>query len=67
MLVTGAPEPAHITRLLAEQGLYVSSLRPSSNDLESAFLEITGEDGQHPDAQSQSDVPPPPAAGGALA
>jgi ABC-2 type transport system ATP-binding protein len=44
MLVTGAADPADITRLLAEQGLYVSSLRPSSNDLETAFLEITGED-----------------------
>jgi ABC-type multidrug transport system ATPase subunit len=60
MLVTGAPEPAHITRLLAEKGLYVSSLRPSSNDLESAFMEITWEDGQHPDAQSQSVTPPLP-------
>jgi ABC-type multidrug transport system ATPase subunit len=45
MLVTGASEPAHITKLLADQGLYVSSLQPSANDLESAFLEITGEDG----------------------
>ena len=53
MLVTGAADPADITRLLAEQGLYVSSLRPSSNDLESAFLEITGEDGQ-PDGRNRA-------------
>jgi ABC-type multidrug transport system ATPase subunit len=63
MLVTGAPEPALITRLLAEQGLYVSSLRPSSNDLESAFLQITGEDGHH-EPQSGSDVSPPVATSG---
>jgi ABC-type multidrug transport system ATPase subunit len=66
MLVTGAPDPEHITRLLAEQGLYVSSLRPSSNDLESAFLEITGEDGPSAE-QSGSGAPPPPSAAGTTA
>ena len=61
--VTGAAEPAQITRLLADQGLYVSSLRPSSNDLESAFLEITGEDATAEET-SPSEGTPPPAAGG---
>jgi ABC-type multidrug transport system ATPase subunit len=61
MVVTGAADPADITRLLAEQGLYVSSLRPSSNDLESAFLQITGEN-RPPDAGSE--VGPPTTAGG---
>jgi ABC-2 type transport system ATP-binding protein len=58
MLVTGAPDPAHVTKLLADQGLYVSSLHPRSNDLESAFLEITGED------EDAVIAPPPPGGDG---
>jgi ABC-type multidrug transport system ATPase subunit len=54
MLVTGAAEPAQVTRLLADHGLYVSSLRPSAGDLESAFLEITGEDDPPPTAPGAS-------------
>jgi ABC-2 type transport system ATP-binding protein len=39
-----------VTRLLAEQGHYVSELSPISADLESVFLELTGA----PDASSQA-------------
>jgi ABC-type multidrug transport system ATPase subunit len=67
MLVTGTGDPARITRLLADQGMYVSSLRPSVNDLESAFLEITGEDGLQLDTRARSDVAPPQPAGGSPA
>ena len=33
-----------ITRLLADQGLYVSELTPVRRDLESVFLELTAEE-----------------------
>jgi ABC-2 type transport system ATP-binding protein len=38
-------DPATITRLLGEHGLWLRELRLEATDLESAFLEITGEDG----------------------
>ncbi|WP_460459285.1 ABC transporter ATP-binding protein [Angustibacter peucedani] len=46
-------DPALVTRLLGERGLWVSELSPVAADLESAFLEITrgqglGDDGSQP-------------------
>jgi ABC-2 type transport system ATP-binding protein len=34
-------DPAHLTRLLGEQGIWLRELTPHAGDLESAFLEIT--------------------------
>lgn len=42
LLVTGVDRPASITRVLAEQRLYVAELVPVTVDLESVFLELTG-------------------------
>ncbi len=39
--VHAVPDPAAVTRLLAEHGLYLSELSPISADLESVFLELT--------------------------
>jgi ABC-2 type transport system ATP-binding protein len=39
--VSGAPDPAAITRVLATQGYFLSGLSPLVDDLESAFLQIT--------------------------
>ncbi|WP_433298672.1 ATP-binding cassette domain-containing protein [Actinoplanes sp. CA-030573] len=41
-VVGNAPNPAQITRILAEQEIYVSELTPVAADLESVFLELTG-------------------------
>jgi len=35
-------DPAVLTRLLGEQGLWLRELTPQAADLEAAFLEITG-------------------------
>ena len=40
--VANAGNPAQITRILAEQLIYVSELCPVAADLESVFLELTG-------------------------
>ena len=48
--VGNAPNPAQITRILAEREVYVSELTPVAADLESVFLELTGTapvEGQH--------------------
>lgn len=45
LLVSGADDPAEITRLLAGHGLYVSELTPIRPDLESAFLSLTADEG----------------------
>jgi hypothetical protein len=44
---------AIITRLLADQDLYVSELTPIQPDLESAFLDLTGGDRQRSQQQPQ--------------
>ncbi|HEX9122141.1 MAG TPA: hypothetical protein VF984_02095 [Actinomycetota bacterium] len=46
LLRVGLPQEqaATVTRLLAEQGLYVSELRPEQIDLETVFLQLTGEE-----------------------
>jgi ABC-type multidrug transport system ATPase subunit len=46
---------AVITRLLADQGLYVSELTPIQPDLESVFLNLTG--GDHPGTRQQRRKP----------
>jgi len=43
LFVEGAGRPADVTRLLASQGLYVSELTPVRPDLESVFLQLTGD------------------------
>jgi ABC-2 type transport system ATP-binding protein len=42
LTVGNAPNPAQITRVLAERDIYVSELAPLGVDLESVFLELTG-------------------------
>jgi ABC-2 type transport system ATP-binding protein len=42
LTVGNAPNPAQITRVLAQRDIYVSELTPQSVDLESVFLELTG-------------------------
>ncbi|WP_422734633.1 ATP-binding cassette domain-containing protein [Micromonospora sp. WMMD558] len=41
LMLTGLDKPATVTRLLAEQGLYVSELTQVAADLESVFLDLT--------------------------
>ncbi|SBT48677.1 ATP-binding cassette domain-containing protein [Micromonospora auratinigra] len=41
LMLAGVDKPATVSRLLAEQGLYVSELAPVAVDLESVFLELT--------------------------
>ncbi|NJP31553.1 ATP-binding cassette domain-containing protein [Micromonospora thermarum] len=41
LMLTGVDKPATVTRLLAEQGLYVSELTRVAADLESVFLDLT--------------------------
>jgi ABC-2 type transport system ATP-binding protein len=45
LYVEGAHDTAEITRLLAEQGLFVSELVPVRPDLESVFLRLTSGEG----------------------
>ena len=45
LLVTGAEDPAEITRVLAGHSLYVRELTPIRPDLESAFLTLTADEG----------------------
>jgi ABC-2 type transport system ATP-binding protein len=42
LTVSNAPNPAQITRVLAQREIYVSELAPVAVDLESVFLELTG-------------------------
>lgn len=44
LAVDGAEDPAAITRVLAEQQMYVSELTPVRADLESVFLQLTKDD-----------------------
>ncbi|MEH1015259.1 ATP-binding cassette domain-containing protein [Micromonospora sp. CPCC 206060] len=41
LMLRGVDKPATITRILADQGLYLSELAPVTVDLESVFLELT--------------------------
>jgi len=42
LTVHNAPNPAEVTRVLAQRGVYVSELTPVRVDLEDVFLELTG-------------------------
>jgi ABC-2 type transport system ATP-binding protein len=42
LTVGNAPNPAQVTRVLAQRDIYVSELVPVGVDLESVFLELTG-------------------------
>jgi ABC-type multidrug transport system ATPase subunit len=53
-------DPASITQVLAQQGLYVYELMPIRADLESVFLELTAE--EHLGATHQQRMPGPPPA-----
>ncbi|MEU7839510.1 ATP-binding cassette domain-containing protein [Micromonospora sp. NPDC049114] len=54
LVVSGATDPTVISRVLGEQGLWVSELTPIRPDLESVFLELTG-GGEHPSVPRQVD------------
>ncbi|TCB99031.1 ATP-binding cassette domain-containing protein [Micromonospora zingiberis] len=69
LMLAGVDKPATVTRLLAEQGLYVSELTPVAVDLESVFLDLTATTpvpGQHRqvDQSVRVDGPPAPTGGG---
>lgn len=42
LLVAGAPDPAWVTKTLADRELYLTELTSESRNLESVFLELTG-------------------------
>ncbi|MFC3495240.1 ABC transporter ATP-binding protein [Glycomyces rhizosphaerae] len=42
LVVKGAPEPAWVTKTLADAGIYLSELQTETKNLESVFLELTG-------------------------
>ncbi|MFE9654156.1 ABC transporter ATP-binding protein [Micromonospora sp. NPDC006431] len=66
LLLTGVDKPATVSRLLAEQGLYVSELTPVAVDLESVFLELTATapvPGQHRQVDQSTKVGEPGSAG----
>ncbi|MET8365799.1 ATP-binding cassette domain-containing protein [Micromonospora sp. NPDC005194] len=66
LVVSGATDPTVISRVLGEQGLWVSELTPLRPDLESVFLELTGA-GEHPSVPRQvDDWAPPSGADGAV-
>jgi ABC-2 type transport system ATP-binding protein len=54
LVVTGVDDPEVISRTLGEQGLWVRELVPLRPDLESVFLELTG-DAPHPVLPRQVD------------
>lgn len=41
LTVDGATDPSAVTRMLADQGLYLTELTPVTVDLETVFLELT--------------------------
>jgi ABC-2 type transport system ATP-binding protein len=45
LLVDGVDDPASVTKALADKELYVSELARETRDLETVFLELTGEEG----------------------
>ncbi|MFE9693103.1 ATP-binding cassette domain-containing protein [Micromonospora sp. NPDC005806] len=62
LMLSGVDKPATVSRLLAEQGLYVSELTPVAVDLESVFLELTATapvPGQHRQVDQSAKVGEP--------
>ncbi|SDD17769.1 ABC transporter ATP-binding protein [Glycomyces harbinensis] len=67
LVVAGAPEPAWVTKTLADAGIYLSELRTETKNLESVFLELTGTapvPGRTVQIGQSVEVPPPAAQGG---
>ncbi|MEU8370028.1 ATP-binding cassette domain-containing protein [Micromonospora tulbaghiae] len=67
LVLSGVDKPATVSRLLAEQGLYVSELTPVAVDLESVFLELTATapvPGQHRQVDQSAKVDQTGTAGG---
>ncbi|MET7470171.1 ATP-binding cassette domain-containing protein [Micromonospora sp. NPDC005599] len=67
LMLSGVDKPATVSRLLAEQGLYVSELTPVAVDLESVFLELTATApiaGQHRQVDQSAKVDQTVTAGG---
>ncbi|AXO34115.1 ATP-binding cassette domain-containing protein [Micromonospora sp. B006] len=67
LMLSGVDKPATVSRLLAEQGLYVSELTPVAVDLESVFLELTATapvPGQHRQVVQSAKVDQTGTAGG---
>ncbi|MDQ2848680.1 MAG: ABC transporter ATP-binding protein [Actinomycetota bacterium] len=56
--VGNASDPATVTRILSDAGLYLTELSPIGADLESVFLDLTGEPVAEPDAEPDAAVPP---------
>jgi ABC-2 type transport system ATP-binding protein len=50
VLVQGVADPADVTRLLAEDGMYVREITRVRQDLESVFLQLTKDDTLHTEA-----------------
>jgi ABC-2 type transport system ATP-binding protein len=44
LLVSGVGDPAEVSRLLGQHGLWVQELTAVHGDLESAFLSLTGDE-----------------------
>jgi ABC-2 type transport system ATP-binding protein len=66
LMLANVEKPATVSRLLAEQGLYVSELAPVAVDLESVFLELTATapvPGQHRQVDQSTKVGEPGAGG----
>ncbi|MET8911105.1 ATP-binding cassette domain-containing protein [Micromonospora sp. NPDC004551] len=62
LMLSGVDKPASVSRVLAEQGLYVSELTPVAVDLESVFLELTATapvPGQHRQVDQSTKVGEP--------
>lgn len=62
LMLAGVEKLARVSRLLAEQGLYVSELTPVAVDLESVFLELTATapvPGQHRQVDQSTKVGEP--------
>ncbi|MEU0154270.1 ATP-binding cassette domain-containing protein [Micromonospora fulviviridis] len=62
LMLAGVDKPATVSRVLAEQGLYVSELTPVAVDLESVFLELTATapvPGQHRQVDQSTKVGEP--------
>jgi ABC-2 type transport system ATP-binding protein len=65
--VIGAPEPAWVTKTLADAGLYLSELATETKNLEAVFLELTGTapvDGRAVQVGQPAPVEPEPQTGG---
>lgn len=58
LLVEGAGDPARITRLLADEGLYLRELVSVRRDLEAVYLELTHRQGPHPSRGPGIELPP---------